>query len=441
MSISANVNQTINHALNHILNNPNLAMNVAKSDKLPTIWVGHEQALQNLLAEIAEVKIVALDTEFIRRNTYYPILALIQVNTGKRIYLIDALKLDLTPLWQTLTTCLLMIWHACGEDLGIFYQLSDCPELTNIFDTQIALGFLTSQLNMGYQKAIANELLVEIDKGESRSNWLQRPLSEAQMSYAADDVRYLLPLFATLYRQLNDKGWLQIVIEDCQLYAKEIYDTQYMDDDLLYLTAANFRYNGLQLAFLQSLLIWREELARTINKPRTFIIRKQGIVELTELLPNSLKQLRHNTCLGRYIIEQYGTEIIKLVHDAKQLPASEYPDPITPPYLSKDKTLKIELDGILQNYHESTGIPVEVLSKKRWMQELLQLVGLNVIKNCTDANDTNSTEQIHQLPLGLQGWRLPLVIDHLLPVLYEYQTHIQESMGLILPDVPSDSQY
>lgn len=418
--------ETVSH-ISHALNNPTLAMDVICATSLPTVWVGHEQALQDLLAELIHVSMVALDTEFIKRDTYYPILALLQINTGKRIYLIDALKFDdLMPLWQALMACPLMIWHACGEDLAIFYLLADCPVLTNVFDTQIALGFLTQQLKMGYQKAIATELGVDIDKGESQSNWLHRPLSDAQINYATDDVRYLLPLFAVICRQLNDKGLIDMVIEDCQLYAQEVYDAQNMDDDLLYLSAADYRYDGVQLAFLQSLLVWREELARQTNQPRPFIIRKQGIAELVELLPSTHKQLYRQTSLHRHIIEQYGSEIIKLVHTAKQLPASEYPAPTIPPYRSKDKTLKNQLNAILQDYHTKTGIPTTILLKKKWLTELLELVALEIIDDGTGMTGN----EVSQLPLGLQGWRLSLVTNHILPVLFSHKAHIQEAMDL-----------
>lgn len=429
----------INHTINTAIVDSSLAMNVATADELPTVWVGHEQALQDLLSELANVDVVALDTEFIKRNTYYPILALLQINTGKRIYLIDAPKLDLAPLWEALQSCPLMVWHACGEDLGIFYLLADCPTLTNVFDTQIALGFLTEQLQMGYQKAVATELGVEIDKGESQSNWLQRPLSDAQMTYAADDVRYLLPMFANICQQLNDKGWTGMVIEDCQLYTQEVYDAQHIDDDQLYLSAADYRYGGVQLAFLQSLLAWREELARQTNQPRPFIIRKQAVAELAELMPNSLKQLYRHTSLHRHVIEQYGSEIIELVQAAKQLPANSHPDPITPPYRSKDKTLKKQINAVLQAYHHDTGVPTAVLIKKKWLTELFELVALEIIddshhdKDKDTGHDNTALKQINKLPLGVQGWRLSLVTSQLLPVLFEHKTHIQEAMGLDTP--------
>ncbi|MGO1966782.1 MAG: ribonuclease D, partial [Moraxellaceae bacterium] len=106
-------------------------------------WVREQGALAEVIDALATCGRVALDTEFIKRDTYYPRLALVQINTGDSIYLLDAPQLQLDELWQALIEVDVAIWHACGEDLGIFYLLSGCPPLTNIFDTQIALSYLT----------------------------------------------------------------------------------------------------------------------------------------------------------------------------------------------------------------------------------------------------------------------------------------------------------
>ena len=99
---------------------PKFTINQAACDGLPTIWVQNDDDLYALIDEIDASDVVALDTEFIKRTTYYPILALIQINTGNAIYLIDAPKLDLTEFWQALAEVPIMVWYACGEDLGIF---------------------------------------------------------------------------------------------------------------------------------------------------------------------------------------------------------------------------------------------------------------------------------------------------------------------------------
>ena len=110
------------------------------ADVLAVTWIKKQEQLDAVIKALETCGRVALDTEFIKRDTYYPRLALIQINTGEHIYLLDAPQLQLSTLWQALNDVDIAIWHACGEDLGIFYLLSGCPPLTNIFDTQIALS-------------------------------------------------------------------------------------------------------------------------------------------------------------------------------------------------------------------------------------------------------------------------------------------------------------
>ena len=205
-------------------------------------WVREQHQLDEVIKALAICGRVALDTEFIKRDTYYPRLALVQLNTGDHIYLLDAPQLQLAELWQALSDVDVAIWHACGEDLGIFYLLSGCPPLTNIFDTQIALSYLTGQLQMGYQQALADQLEIHIDKEQSQSDWLQRPLSDEQEKYAIDDVRFLPALYLQIEDKLKAQGLYDYVWADCQLYASDLYEAQHVEDDAMYLSMADYRY-------------------------------------------------------------------------------------------------------------------------------------------------------------------------------------------------------
>ncbi|BFM03580.1 hypothetical protein Psyaliredsea_22270 [Psychrobacter alimentarius] len=241
-------------------------------------WVREQHQLDEVIKALAICGRVALDTEFIKRDTYYPRLALVQLNTGDHIYLLDAPQLQLAELWQALSDVDIAIWHACGEDLGIFYLLSGCPPLTNIFDTQIALSYLTGQLQMGYQQALADQLEIHIDKEQSQSDWLQRPLSDEQEKYAIDDVRFLPALYLQIEDKLKAQGLYDYVWADCQLYASDLYEAQHVEDDAMYLSMADYRYTSEQMAILKAIATWREGLARSTNQPRTFVIKNKQYV-------------------------------------------------------------------------------------------------------------------------------------------------------------------
>lgn len=380
---------------------------------LPSKWVRTDDELYKLIDEIDDVDVVALDTEFIKRNTYYPILALVQVNTGKGIYLVDAPRLDLTEFWQALCEVPSMVWYACGEDLGIFYLLANNPPLTNVFDVQIGVAYLTGKPQVGYSQAVNEILGVALDKGESQSNWLARPLTPEQELYAINDVRYLLILHQAVVQALNARQILDYANEDSTLYAKELYNTQHLDDDKLYLDHITPTYTRQQLAVLQALTMWRESLARAVNEPRSFIIGKQALREITESLPTNMKDLARTT-LNRSVLRRYGSEIIRVIKEAKDLPQTQMPIK-TPIYTSKIKPHRHALDEATNVQARLLNIPANLLLKGRWINELMYHVcqGLPV-------DDT------HVLSESLQGYRRAWIVGTVLPLLYEHEQSIRD---------------
>ncbi|WP_442966555.1 ribonuclease D [Psychrobacter sp. I-STPA10] len=388
-----------------------------KAATLPVYWVRSFDDLENCLDVLETCERIALDTEFIKRDTYYPKLALVQINTGDAIYLIDAPKLDLSEFWVVLEEMPLMVWHACGEDLGIFYLLSKCEALTNVFDTQIALSYLTGQLQMGYQQALAEQLAIKVDKGESQSDWLARPLTYEQEQYAIDDVRYLLALHDILQQQLEQQGLLSKVIEDCQLYAKELYDSANIEDDATYLAMADYRYTTQQLAVLQAVSAWREALARATNQPKTFILKKQAVRDIVVEMPLNMKQLAHKTSMYRSMLRLYGEELLTIVNDARQLSAAEQPARITPPYRSKNKILCKAVEQATKAYEQQIGVPANVLLRKKWLSQLYEVVAYEL--------------PLEHLPEGLQGWRREWVVNTLIPVIEQHKEELKMGMGLL----------
>lgn len=376
---------------------------------LPRYWISTASDLAWLVDEIDQTDIIALDTEFIKRDTYYPILALVQVNTGKAVYLIDAPHLDLSEFWQALTEVPMMVWYACGEDLGIFYLLTNCPPLTNVFDVQIGVAYLSGQLQMGYSQAVGEILGIELDKGESQSDWLVRPLSDNQERYADHDVRYLLALYDVVKGALDDKGIFVFAQEYSLTYAKELHAHTHIKDDELYLELIAPNYNQRQIAVLQALTTWREALARAKNEPRTFIINKQALREIILALPTTIKELAETT-INRKSLRLYGQEIIALIKKSKSLPLHELPSLPTPTYTSKRKLFKNDLEHAISTHSDELGIPKNLLMKGRWINELLCLV----------YQDTPPTT----LSDGLMGYRHDWVVQTVLPLLYEYRQDI-----------------
>lgn len=382
---------------------PDIDALLDSADEAAVTWVREQNGLAEVIDALATCGRVALDTEFIKRDTYYPRLALVQLNTGNHIYLLDAPQLQLTELWQALAKVDVAIWHACGEDLGIFYLLSGCPPLTNIFDTQIALSYLTGQLQMGYQQALDDQLDMHIDKEQSQSDWLQRPLSDEQEQYAIDDVRFLPALYLSLEYALKKQGLYDYVWADCQLYASDLYDTQHVEDSAMYLTMADYRYTSQQMAILQAVATWREELARSTNQPRTFVIKKQAVREIITEKPSNMRELAHKTTMHRSMLRLYGEELLKVINQAKNLHPAEYPDCLLPPYRSKNKVLSKAVQQAIDNHARAIGVPDNVLMRKKWLGQLYEVIAFD--------------KDLSELPEGLKGWRNDWVMNTLIPVI------------------------
>ncbi len=180
-------------------------------------WIDSNQLLQACCSDLSTASAIAVDTEFMRTDTFYPVAALFQISDGHHCYLIDPLNIDnfkpLTELFQNQSV--VKVFHACSEDLEVFNHFLKCLPYP-LVDTQIAAGLLNYGSSLGYA-SLVNELLgVELEKGETRSNWLQRPLAEKQCTYAMDDVLYLLEVYQKLEVDLKDKkrfSWFQ---EECK---------------------------------------------------------------------------------------------------------------------------------------------------------------------------------------------------------------------------------
>lgn len=409
-------NETIDSNSAVLPSEPDIDALLDVADELPVTWIKQQYQLNEVIDALESCGRVALDTEFIRRDTYYPRLALVQLNTGDHVYLVDAPQLQLEELWQALSEVDVAIWHACGEDLGIFYLLSGCPPLTNIFDTQIALSYLTGQLQMGYQQALDDQLDMHIDKEQSQSDWLMRPLSDEQEQYAIDDVRFLPALYLSLEHALKSQGLFDYVWADCQLYAHDLYQAQHVEDEAMYLTMADYRYNSQQMATLQAIATWREELARATNQPRTFVIKKQAVREIITEKPSNMRELAHKTTIHRSMLRLYGDELMKVINDAKMLAPVEHPPCLLPPYRSKNKVLSKAVQEVVDKQSEQIGVPANVLMRKKWLGQLYEVIAFD--------------KDLDELPQGLKGWRNEWVTQILIPVINKHKVELKQGMGI-----------
>ncbi|WP_291220376.1 ribonuclease D [Dokdonella sp.] len=246
-------------------------------------WIDRTDSLRNVLASDGDT--VGLDTEFMRVDTFAPKLALVQLGIGTTIALIDPLAdLDLTPLAARLsdpgTTS---IMHSAGEDLDALAPIVPAG-LGRLFDTQIAAAFCGLGAGLGYQKLVFSLTGIEVDKGETRSDWLRRPLSPTQLEYAAQDVAHLPFLHARLAERLAERGYAAWHAEDCQRLLDRARRREIdPEPQLAYRMAADWPRE--QQARLRRTLLWREHTARALDTPRPWLLDEQRLIDFAQRPP------------------------------------------------------------------------------------------------------------------------------------------------------------
>jgi ribonuclease D len=268
----------------------------------------------------------ALDVEFIRERTFFPQLALVQVATTRRAALIDPLAdVDLSPIDAlVLDPAVMKVLHAASQDLEIFfYRTGEAPR--RIFDTQIAGSLAGLGHQCSYGAMIERTLGISLAKGESYTDWLRRPLSPKQEQYALDDVRPLLAAHDRLAERLREKGRLSWAEEELRRYEeKGAYETP---PELLFRRVKRFgTLDGRSLAVLRELAIWRDEEARSRDKPRRSIVPDEALVELARGAPQSVDDLSRQRGLDPREAKRSGRALLAAIAAGLAVPAADRPD-------------------------------------------------------------------------------------------------------------------
>ncbi|MCG2607294.1 HRDC domain-containing protein [Acinetobacter sp. SM34] len=376
-------------------------------------FIQQQKDLDNILHLMGQTSIYGLDTEFIKVDTLWPKLGVFQINVADQVFLLDGTSLDLSLFWARLFDAQQNIFHACSEDIDLIYHYSQQKSLRNVFDTQVGMSFLGHGLQMSYQNALKHMLDVEIDKDQTRSDWLARPLSSEQLTYAANDVLYLMNLSNKIQQQLSDKYLLDFALEDCRHLTHEI--GQETPVELLYHDIGNYRHSRRQLMQLQQLAVWREQMVKALNYPRSFILKNSTLIDLVEKNPRNQFQLSSIKDIRQNIVREYGKTILDLL---KFLPEqAEWPLRMARPIRHSSKEIGEKVDNVIQAVVQETTVPKEVLMRKKWLNALYQHVVFH--------NDEQD------LPAYLLGWRYDVLTKPLIEVLHADENYLSTQMKVI----------
>ena len=376
-------------------------------------FIQQQQDLTPVLEKMDRNEVYGLDTEFIKVDTLWPKLGVFQINVENNVYLLDGTTLDLTEFWNKLFRAQQNVFHACSEDIDLIYHYAQHKTLNNVFDTQVGMSFLGHGLQVSYQNALKQMLDVDIDKGETRSNWLARPLSPAQLSYAANDVLYLMNLSEKVKQELDSKSLLNFALEDCKHLTQEIATETPLH--LLYQDIGNYRHSRRQLMQLQQLAVWREQMVKALNTPRSFILKNSSMIDLVEKNPKNAFQLSGVKDIRQNVVREHGKTILDLV---KFLPEqADWPLRMARPIRHSSKDVGEKIDHLIQNVVNETSIPKEVLMRKKWMNALHQHVVFH--------NDEQD------LPDYLLGWRYDLLTQPLIQLLRRDESYLSTQMKVM----------
>jgi ribonuclease D len=291
----------------------------------PFTLITTPDALASQLERWAAAPWLAVDTEFVREDTYHGQLCLVQLSDGATHVCVDTLALDPAPLFAFLMRePLLKLLHSAGQDLELFVQRGGgCPR--PLFDTQIAAALLGHGEQLGYAALVERRLGLAVDKSLSRTDWSKRPLPDAALAYAADDVRHLAALYPPLREELAARGRLAWLEAEC---ARQADARRYRPDP------ANAWRGVKGLGRLPPpaqhlaarLATWREEEALRRNRPRRWILDDIAVCQIALRQPATLAALSEVEGVSAKLVQRAGEALLALVRE---------PAPDAPPLVSE----------------------------------------------------------------------------------------------------------
>jgi len=309
-------------------------------------WIDEPVSLASVIDTVGRLPRHVMDTEFERVRTFWPRLALVQIALPDRIALVDPLAFaELGAFGAALHNGAPWLMHSASEDLVALKPLSPAmPQ--KLFDTQIAAALAGLGTALSYQKLVKQELDVDLPKSETRSDWIRRPLSPEQIEYAADDVLHLDALADRLGEKLERLGRTDWLWQDGARQIHASWEMAYPEQPHHEVRTA-FKLPIEAQARLAALLAWRERVARSEDRPRTWVIDNGIAMDLAQSPPRSGNELLAKLQACRAFPRRQAGELIELLAqtrpDAHFIPA---PAPMDRDTENRSKKLRDRIDAL-----------------------------------------------------------------------------------------------
>ena len=325
---------------------------------------------------------------------------LLQIATPDWVACIDPIALPkLDKLFASIyNPNIIKVFHSSRQDLEIFYQLTGkLPE--PIFDTQVAAPLLGFQDNPGYAMLVSSFLNINLNKAHTRADWSKRPLTEAQIEYAADDVIYLCQIYQIIIQKLDELGRTDWLKHDfAELSNPMLYE---VDPEKAWLKIkGKNKLTGKQLSIVQAVTQWREHNAQTENRPKSWLLRDELIFDLAKLQPASIAELTAVRGINERVVHKYGKELCQLINEAKNRPPLPINEKGRPAKKSQQQEAILDiLTALVRVRAEENSLNPSILATRKDLEVLLF--------NDNEADDC---------PL-LHGWRFAMAGNELVGLL------------------------
>jgi len=351
---------------------------------------------------------LGIDTEFVGEGRYRPLLCLVQVavldeHGASDVTVLDPLVgdgIDVEPLAEVLADpAVEIVLHAGRQDVALLRRVWD-TELTRVFDTQIAAGFAGLRAQLGYEPLLNEILDVRLRKSASFTKWDARPLSQEQLAYAREDVLHILQLSERLQQRLDAMGRLQWAVEECR-FLEDVRDDR--DPDTIFEKLP--RAGGLEpavRAVARELVVWREETARTADRPVSGVLQDNTLVEIAKRRPKSVDRLTQIRGLHEGTLRRRGADIIAAVERGRERPPipSSYERPAQPE--PEDAPLIALAEALVRTRAQEHDLAYELLAARADLQRIVLAV-----------REKQPPPEVRTL----QGWRQELIGGELLALL------------------------
>jgi ribonuclease D len=340
-------------------------MNLPSASKI----IVNEDGLAMVCERLASTDAIGLDTEFLRERTYFAQLCLLQLSVADDPVCIDTLAVtDLSPLRASLGDPRRpKVLHAARQDLEVLWPA--IGRIPGLFDTQVAAALIGLPAQVGYGDLVQRLLAIRLHKAETRTDWSRRPLTAAQLAYALDDVRYLLPLREHLGQRLGAlgrRGWFDQ--EMAELDAIGSFEVDPAQAWRRFKGHAELDPERRRLA--AALSEWRERRAIAADRPRSWILADAVLREIVLRAPRTGSELRTIPELPEGVLNHSGAQILALIDAAglsprlPPLPQRQRPDPATTAAVRR-------LSQLANQIGQELGIAPEVLATRREMERLV----------------------------------------------------------------------